>query len=212
MSYYYAVLEAQLGAGLGNPFVAAFTYETSEIIPTSAGAVALGDDLVTNLIDTGADLLQLLPIDLEFTALTITSPPVPTVLSVRSLSNAGEGLGDYTTAFEAYEWTSPRTVANIRPGFKRFGPTLKANVADGVISAGALTIANNVAGVLSTTLTGTVSGIGVNFTPVVVKRIPYTTPGGSTAYRLPGAGDPYVRSIANNWAYARITTQNSRKR
>lgn len=212
MGYYALVLESVLGGDDANPFINTFTYETSEVTPTSAGADALGDDFVTNFLDTGSDLRALLPVDLVFQGLTITAPQVPTVLNVRALSLAGEGVGDYSTGFEVYEWQSPRTVANIRPSQKRFGPTLKANVADGIISVAALTIANNVAGVLSTTLTGTIGGLPVNFTPVIVKRIPYTTPGGSTAYRLPNGTDPYVRSIADNWAFKRISTQNSRKR
>jgi len=212
MGYYYLVLESILGTDLSNPLINAFTYESTEITPTSAGAAVLASEFRSILLEDSPPLLALLPTDVSFTGITVTAPQVPTVLYVEAISIPGEGAGDYLTAYNAMEFQSPRTLANIRPGMKRFGPILKANVADGVYASGAVALAEGVAGSLSAVLSGSVSGITVNFTPVIVKRIPYETESGRTAYRLPNGLDTYVRSIADNWAYKRITTQNTRKR
>lgn len=113
--------------------------------------------------------------------------------------------------FNAFEFKSPRTIGNIRQGKKRFGAISEGMVTNGALNPTFASVMVDVASDLSDPLFATVSGVSVQFTPIIVKRIPYTAPSGRTAYRLPEGLDPLAYSVADNWVYQSVTTQNSRK-
>lgn len=211
MAYYSLVLQSHLFGDAGNPAINAFTYLSTELVPTTLGANALLEAFQTAFFTGDAPLLTALSSDTSFDGLTVTAPEVPTVLAVNADVFEGTAGVPSMPRYSAVEFVSPRTVANIRPGFKRFGLVSRINVEDGVAVAGYLIVLADVVTVLGAVLTATVGGLPVNFTPIIVKRIPYTAPSGRTAYRLPGDGDPFSYSEATVWNYARITTQNSRK-
>jgi len=57
-----------------------------------------------------------------------------------------------------------------------------------------------------------VTGTGNTYSPVIVKRIAYTTTGGKIAYRLPGSQSESVSLPAINWTWDNVvTTQVTRK-
>lgn len=210
MSYYALRLSGVYDGQTGNPFYNMFTYLTTEISPSTVGAAALSQAFIDAFIES--DVLGGVLSDLfVFQDVYIVSPPVPTVLSVQSAVHAGLLTGDDMPKFVALEWKSPRTVANIRQGKKRFGVTTEAVVTNGVLDAAFVDDVALITDALSEVLTATVLGVGVNFTPIIVKRVPYVTEGGNTAYRLPEGLDPFNYSVATDWAYDKVSTQNSRK-
>jgi len=212
MSYYSLVLRSTYYTDLSNQAVNAFTYNTTEVVPTTAGAIALAQAFADLFFDDTFPLPAITSTDTVWQNITVKSPPVPTVLAIKTLGINGETAPPSDSPFVAAEFQSPRKLGNIRMGMKRFGLLSDVNVSGGNAVVGFLPFLDAVSAALSATLTATVSGVSVSFSPIVVKRIPYTTPSGSTAYRLPEGLDPFVFYVADNWDYTRITTQNSRKR
>lgn len=211
MPYYYAVVSSTINGETANPAINAFTFLTTEITPTGLGAENLAIQMLSKYYSPGANLRSIIHEDTTIDSIVVTAPQVPTVLHVETVGNAGEATGDMMPRFNAFEFKSPRSVGNIRQGKKRFGAISEGMVTAGVLNPTFLTLMQDVAADLSDPLVATVSGVSVQFTPIIVKRIPYTAPSGRTAYRLPEGLDPLAYAIADNWVYQSVTTQNSRK-
>jgi len=104
-----------------------------------------------------------------------------------------------------------RQNARVRNGRKFIPLSLESDVAGNVIVGGTVTLLTNLANAMASAL----NPAGVDhLTPVIVGRIPYTTPSGRTAYRLPASqaemGDAYSL-VTSARALPRVTTMNSRK-
>jgi len=212
LSYYVARLGGHLAGLPGNMFYNMFTYLTTEIAPTTPGAVALADAIVSDYLGSGSPLLDIIHEDFTFTEVYVWSPPVPTALGIATPSEPGLATGDRAPNFVAFEFKSPRTLRTIREGKKRFSPVSEGMITDGELNPTFASQMDSVADMLNLSLIATVSGEMVDFVPIIVKRVSYETPGGSIAYRYPEGLDPFVYSDARNWVYQRVTSQNSRKR
>lgn len=213
MPYYHLVLSA-VGDGVSaNPLINSFTYDTSELVPTSVGAEVLANEFVDKFLTGDQRLTAIVTSGTIFDSIVVKAPQVPTVLYVVSgLGEPGLRTGETMPRFVAWQFKSPRSVGNIREGKKRFGLVGESDVLNGVAVAAFVDTLEACANSLSETLTGTVSGIATNFRPIIVKRIAYTPPGGGTAYRLPEGLDTLTFALADNWVYQDVTSQNSRKR
>lgn len=212
MAYYLIKVKSVFDLEADNPAYNMFTYVSDEPTATLLGAQSLGDafgDRMWNDTDVWPEIVNTRTL---ITGVEVTAPQVPSVLYINSSGAVGLTVGDYMPRFVAAEFISPRTVGNIRAGFKRFGLISEANVIDGEPEDTFLPFLSAMAVAMSEEFTFTISGTERTFTPAIIKRIPYVTPGGNDAYRLPEAGDPVVYSEATNWTFQRITTQNSRKR
>lgn len=212
MSYYSLILQSIIDGEAGNPSINAFTYLTSEVLPTSLGASILADQFINQFLDTGAALIALVHENTNFNLITVTAPQVPTVLHVQAVDFDGTATGDVMPRFVAFEFNCARTVANIRPGKKRVGAISEGMVTNGVLNPTFSSAVNDAAESLGGIFNTTVGGITYTFTPIIVKRVKYTTPGGGEAYRLPNGTDPFAYSLATTWNYQAVSTQNSRKR
>jgi len=213
MSYYALTLQSTLFGDTSNPAINVFTYLTSEITPSNDGAQELANAFQNKFLIDEENLVIICSEDTTFDGFTIVAPQVPTVLHVNADTQVGTSSTPSEARFITAEFYSPRSVGNIRGGFKRFGLMSEVNVTNGIAAAGGFTTAlNNLADALSADLNGTVGGLPVVFSPIIVKRIAYTAPSGNTAYRLPQGLDPFNFAYADNWVYKRITTQNTRKR
>lgn len=117
---------------------------------------------------------------------------------------------DVESPWTVFEFQTNRTSRNIRRGAKRFSGVSEAWLIQGQLDpthtalVGAVSVALSAA-IQAASLPGTPL-----FQPVTVKRIPYVTSSGSTAYRLPENAGESVEYVAT-WNYTRISTQNSRK-
>ena len=130
----------------------------------------------------------------------------PTNINTQALSGAGSGSGDVMSPFNAYAVRSNRASRAIRRGQKRFPGVIEADVINGVIQVVSLW-----AGLLATMASPIVGGSST-YTPVIVKRVPYTTSQGTPAYRLPETIAEYQAFDVTSWALnQRVSTQNSRK-
>lgn len=133
------------------------------------------------------------------------------VESVISPNLAGTVAGDVSPPFLTIGLRSPRTSLLVRQGKKRFSGIPETSITNGAVSAGVITAWNNFATGLNDTIPLVPPGTGHVFSPRIVKRIPYTTPSGATAYRFPENAGEAISVLANNWELERVTTQNSRK-
>ena len=119
--------------------------------------------------------------------------------------------GDQSASFVAYMILLTRENNRVRHGRKYVYAPLETDVGGNLASVGFLALLTTLAGVLDDTL---IAGGVDNFRPIIVGRIPYTTPGGKEAYRLPSS----QAEMSDKWSYVlpcrainRTTTMNSRK-
>lgn len=211
LSLYLLKTTSVFGTDTDNPMINTFTYVTTSILPSTVEAAELGDAFWGLFFVSNTDLAQVLSDDMVVQSIEITSPYDPTVLAILVVNESGLSTAANQPRFLAIEFRSPRTRTDIRGGFKRFGVTTEGIVNGEAIDAGALTLIANIRDQLGTVLNYTLGGAATAATPAIVKRIPYTTPSGSTAYRLPSSDLELEYSPATAWVYWRVTTQNSRK-
>lgn len=213
MSYYVIKVRSIFALDGENPAYNIFTYQTSEVAPTQAGADELLIQFKDVMFDTGAVWQNCVNEATQVGVQEITAPTVPSVLVTDAQTYLGLTVGQYLPKFNAASLYAPRTRGDVRQGRKRIGLISEANQINGTWEATFTPFLGDLATAFEQILSASVSGTIQTFTPVVVKRVPYVTSGGGTAYRLPIAGDPYVAAIATNWTYDEdVTTQNSRKR
>jgi len=209
--YYHVVVSSFFESDFSNPFINSFTYLTTEIAPTTAGAFELGEQLRDALFNGAGALMATTSTALRYATAVVKAPQVPSVLAVVTIDQTGDVAGDYMPRFVSYSLSSVRVRGDVRQGTKRFGGVPESLVTNGVLSGGAIANLNAVKGQLGDVITGSVSGVSTDFTPIIVKRVPYTTSSGGTAYRLPEGLDPFVYATALEWVVNQPTTQNSRK-
>jgi hypothetical protein len=119
--------------------------------------------------------------------------------------------GDRAPSFIAAEILLTRTNNRVRHGKKFISLPTESDIQGDAIVSGTLTLLNTLAATFDDVL---FPGAVQHFTPVIVGRVPYTTPGGRAAYRLPGS----IVEMDDNWSEVssprvvqRVTTMNSRK-
>jgi len=211
MAYIVARVQAVLGSDISNPFSWVFTYNTTELIPNSSSLDGWADSFVGTVLEGAAGVAGCLQSTMQITQLEVTAPYQPTALHLRAVAIDGLRSGTVQPGFVAWGFKSLRSVGGIRSGFKRFGAISETDTAGNVPTSGMATVLDNVASTLSLDLDyAGAGGTELSF-PIIVKRIKYTTPGGSDAYRLPSGLDTFESAPATNWIFQKITTQNSRK-
>jgi hypothetical protein len=132
------------------------------------------------------------------------------VLWTEPIEESGSQSGDVATNFTSLSYRTTRVRRDIRRGFKRFGPIPASFILDGEPNPASQTTFDAGATYLGQSITDpTESNI---YVPVIVKRIPYTTPSGRAGYRLPATQAEAEWFVASEWDFRGITTQNSRKR
>lgn len=140
-----------------------------------------------------------------FTGDTRTNVAPTPAAGTRTLS------GDPSPSFMAAMIVLERQNARVRNGRKFIFAPSEADVTGNGFAAGFLTLLNT----LKTKMTITLTAGGLDsYVPTIVGRIPYTTPSGKIAYRLPVSaaemGDDYSL-VADGRVINRTTTMNSRK-
>lgn len=126
-------------------------------------------------------------------------------------NDPGAFVGSALAPFFAAGFGAPRINAVIRASKRRLPGLSEEQLAGVTLTGASLTLANNIATAYNATLANVPVGGSNLFVPVAVKRIEYTTPAGTKAYRLPENIGEAVYRVITNWSYERITTQNSRK-
>lgn len=139
----------------------------------------------------------------------------PTEIYVTSslpVANGSVTVTDIMAIFLAWEFRTQRQRRDIKRGYKRFSGLDESVVANNAPTAGMLTTLNALGTGMSTPIQYSVFPLTPTFEPVIVKRIPYVTPEGNDAYRLPNSavemGSNYYAAV---FTYTRISTQNTRK-
>lgn len=209
MAIYVLTLTSLFNGEAANPFTNVFTYVTSSETANNDQAALLADNFEDLFFVDNVSLLTLLNAVMTFTTIEVKSPFEPTVLVQNFIDYDGISTGSYMPKYNVFEWQSDRTRVDIRRGFKRFGVMSEGTVVNGVIESGAVADALEVSTRLGTEIN---IGGGSSALPCIVKRIKYTAPSGKPAYRLPVDNSETVVSLALDWTYTRVTTQNSRKR
>jgi len=128
---------------------------------------------------------------------------------------AGLGSGEVLSPINAFGLRSNRTRLDIGRGYKRFaGVPESSSATKGDIAAGALTALNSLAALHGDILTYTDGALTDSFTPVVVKKLKYTTPSGRTAYKyyLTEAEQLTKLAVGVVWeSYTNVRSQVSRQ-
>lgn len=212
MTLYQIVTEATYNDTPGNDFVNVYTYDVNDVVPSSINAFFLTEAFYTTVVDDAAGWKSVVTANMDMNRIVTTAPQFPTVVAVKPVFVTGSRTGQPLPLFNAWSFKSERTRADIRAGFKRYGTISETDVSGFVPATGMLTVLEAFAGILSAELEFTTPGGDFIATPIIVKRVKYTTPSGSVAYRMPQPGDPYEFSQAVNWVYDSVTSQNSRKR
>jgi hypothetical protein len=128
---------------------------------------------------------------------------------------AGLGVGEVLSPINAFGLRSNRTRLDIGRGYKRFaGVPESSSATKGDIAAGALTALNALAALHGDILTYTDGALTDSFTPVVVKKLKYTTPSGRTAYKYyPTEAEQLTKlAVGVVWeSYTNVRSQVSRQ-
>lgn len=211
MSLYQVILTAVDTATPQNPFVNAFYYDVNDVLPSSGVALALAEKFSEVVLDDTSGIpATLVPATVQ-QSVVVTCPFDPTVIGIDVINIPGVRTGTAMPRFVAWGFKQQRLRADIRAGFKRFGRISESDTGGDVPTPGMLTALNTLASVISTELTVLFGPDEFTATPVIVKRIPYVTPEGNDAYRLPNSPLEYQFYQAMTWNFQAITTQNSRK-
>lgn len=118
----------------------------------------------------------------------------------------GSGSGEQLPPWHSWGFFTPRKNKEMRDGRKRVGGLREGSVNDltwGDTPVDIATRLANFADAIALTL--------ASFAPIIVKRIPYVTPEGNDAYRLPENSGELTYYAADDWQFDGVTTQNSRK-
>lgn len=113
---------------------------------------------------------------------------------------AGLRPGQIIPSFNAFKFKSAKPTSSQQPARKAFGYISETDVGgSSIVTGGSFqTAANTLATQLGTNL---VLAGPMTFQPVIVRRIPYTTPSGKPAYRLPEGLGESTTFPAINWSY-----------
>lgn len=123
---------------------------------------------------------------------------------------SGEVAGARLPIKNAVNFTLYPSSRALKPGSKRF-PAVPVSVTtdDYIDDAGYITALNTLKTALGAVIIE--GGATEGFTPVIVKRAPYTTEEGNDAYRVPQTGDPLVYSAVKAVSVnLRISSQGTR--
>jgi hypothetical protein len=127
----------------------------------------------------------------------------------------GTAPGEVLSPINAYGFRSNRTRLDIGRGYKRFSGVPESAVDSlGLVSSGAMLLLNDIAGFMGDVLTFTDGTLTDSFTPVVVKKLKYTTGSGKTAYKYYATEAEQLTKLAVGvvWeAYAEVRSQVSRQ-
>jgi len=112
----------------------------------------------------------------------------------------GDRTGDTISFFVALKFKSAKPTSSQQPARKAVGYISASDVAGGQIGSDVTYrgLIDDVATAFGATLT---DGSANDYVPSIVKRIPYTTPGGNPAYRLPTNSGETVSFPAVNWQW-----------
>jgi hypothetical protein len=128
---------------------------------------------------------------------------------------AGTAAGESLSPINAYGLRSNRTRLDIGRGYKRFVGVVESAVATGgTIESAALTALNAIADLMGDIITFTDGSLTDSFTPVVVKKLKYTTPSGKTAYKYyPTEAEQLTKlAVGVTWeSYLQVRSQVSRQ-
>jgi hypothetical protein len=117
--------------------------------------------------------------------------------------------------FNAYGFRTNRVRSDINRGTKRFVGISEVNVdSGGVIVAGAQAAMQDLADLMSETLSYTGGGSTLTFVPVVARKVEYTTPSGKKAYRYYTPLSAQLAQLAEGvtWEiYKEVRSQTSRQ-
>lgn len=211
MALYQLVLSLIDNSQSNNEFINSFFYDVDDLLPSSIVASSLATEFHDQVVDGAGGIMSVLQTATVARLIVVTSPFDPTVLSISNINLVGLRAGTAMPKFVAWGFKSQRTRADIRAGFKRFGRISESDTAGDVPNGTALGLLNTLAGTLQTNLNPSDGVSSFIARPVIVKRIKYTSPSGNPAYRLPNDPLEYEYSVADNWGFDEITTQNSRK-
>lgn len=126
--------------------------------------------------------------------------------------NVGLRTGAISVAFVALAFSSAKPAINQRPARKRFGYVSSADLAGIAVAnvSGMHAAMDALAAQLGTPLKN--ESDDDIFIPSILKRIPYTTESGKTAYRFPATSGEVVQFNAESWDWAaNVTSQITRK-
>lgn len=212
MALYQVVLTSVVADDASNPFINSFFYVADDLLPSSVVAVNLADAFYDTVVNDAAGVKSVVATTVDLDSIVVTTPFNPTVLGIKPIAVAGLRTGTAMPRFVAWGFKSERKRADIRAGFKRFGRISETDTAGDVPSSGMLTILNAFADQMSASLSFSDGVETISAIPVIVKRIPVVVGGETVGYRLPENDLELAYSIADNWTFQSITTQNSRKR
>lgn len=210
MTLYLVVTEALDSGSPANPFVNAFTYDVSDVLPSSVVAQQLANNFRDQVLSGTDGWEDIVRATTTIQRVIVTSPFNPSVLGINTTPLSGNRPTPSMPRFVAWGFKSERTRADIRAGFKRFGVLSEGDTVGDAPSGSMLLILDAFADKMSAVLEVSDGIDDYTATPVIVKRIAYETPEGNTAYRLPESPTEY-QYMTCNWAFQSITTQNSRK-
>jgi hypothetical protein len=127
-------------------------------------------------------------------------------------NNVGAISGDCLPTFVAIQWFSPRTIGNIRAGYKRFAGVPESDTGNGIIITSLIDDWQAIATAFSQNIDIVESSVTVGYLqPVIVKRIKEVDEDDKVSYRLPETLAELAYADANWSAREELTTQNSRK-
>lgn len=190
-----------------NPYYNTFYYGASGLATITNENL---EDLGLAFLDVFPDVLdRLFPDVASMTQVVVNALYEPALIYDNEFNIPGVVPDAPAPGFTAVSFRTERVRRDIRRGQKRFSP-----IADNVPLGEGINPAWDVYMLeLATTLGMGLNGgpIGTAYTPVVVKRIAYTSPSGKPAYRLPNNDLEAETFDATNWNVVGVTTQNSRK-
>lgn len=211
MTLFAVTLEGEITGESFNPFVNVFTYDLNTILPDAETCLTFATAFWNRIVTGTGALETIVSAATIFTRVVVTVPADPSALGIFTDTVVGDRTGPSLPRFVAWGFKSERKDARIRAGFKRFGLVAEADTAGSEPATTFVAALDTFAENMSAPIEFSTTAGGFIATPVIVKRVAYTTSSGSTAYRLPTGLDPYVYYVADNWDFQTVTTQNSRK-
>lgn len=211
MTLFAVTLEGEITGESFNPFINVFTYDVNTILVDAETCLTFAEAFWQRIVTGTGALETIITTATILTRVVVTVPSDPSALGIFTDTVTGDRTGASLPRFVAWGFKSERKDARIRAGFKRFGLVAEGDTAGSDPSSTFVPALDTFAENMSAPISFNTSAGGFLATPVIVKRVPYTTPSGSTAYRLPTGLDPYVYYVADNWDFQALTTQNSRK-
>lgn len=200
------VYEAQIIQDLnGEEAVNTFHFQQLE---TSGSAADLAVRIINQWI--AANWETLVSLGLSFVEIAIRNLFDPDERAVTPVGIAGDGIGEGLPPHDAIRLTFSTALASIRKGRKAIAGLLESGQSDGTLNAGGVTAWQ---AMIDDTFTQPLvnPSLAPRYQYVIVKRIKYTTPGGTTAYRLPAnLGETVLADASSGVVSAFIRTQRSR--